>query len=285
VSATVGTLLAETAAVIGSNPTAAPRAEAEILLAHALGLSRAQLWARPEAAVAPAAADAARALARRRAAGEPVAYLVGRRAFWTIELEVGPAALIPRLETELIVEQALALLPASAAACVADLGTGSGAIALALAAERPAWRIVATDASGEALALARRNAARLRLTVDFRQGDWAGALRPGEVFDLVASNPPYVAEGDPHLTEGDLPWEPVAALTAGADGLDAIRQIAPAALTHLHAGGWLLLEHGAQQGPAVRAILARAGFGAIDTLRDLAGLERVTLGRRAGAAP
>lgn len=284
-SDTVGALLAEAAAVIGSNPTAAPRAEAEILLAHTLGLSRAQLWARPEAAVAPAAADTARALMWRRAAGEPVAYLVGCRAFWTIELEVGPAVLIPRPETELLVEQALALLPASATACVADLGTGSGAIALALAAERPRWQIVATDASGEALALARRNAARLRLTVDLRQGDWAGALRPGETFALIASNPPYVAEGDPHLAEGDLPWEPATALTAGADGLDAIRQIASAALAHLHPGGWLLLEHGAQQGPAVRTILAAAGFAGIGTVHDLAGLERVTLGRRAGASP
>jgi release factor glutamine methyltransferase len=284
VSATVGALLADAASLIRANPAAAPRTDAEILLAHVLDLSRTQLWTRPEAVVCPAAADTVLALARRRAAGEPIAYLVGRRAFWSLELEVGPAVLIPRPESELLVEQALDLLPASASAQVADLGTGSGAIALALAAERPAWRIVATDASGEALALARRNAARLGLAVDFRQGDWAGALRPGEAFDLVASNPPYVAEGDPHLAAGDLPWEPMAALAAGADGLDAIRRIAPAAMAHLRAGGWLLLEHGADQGAAVRAILEAAGFGAIGTLRDLAGLERVTRGRRAGAS-
>ena len=279
-SATVGSLLAAATALLARNPAADPRVEAEILLAHVVGTSRARLWARPESAVDAGRAAAFLGLARRRAVGEPVAYLVGWREFWTLDLEVGPAVLIPRPETELIVERALALLPASGAARVADLGTGSGAVALALAAERPDWHVVATDSSVAALTVARRNAERLGLNVELREGDWGGAFRAGETFDLIASNPPYVATGDPHLTEGDLPWEPAAALTAGADGLDAIRRILGAAVAHLAAGGWLLLEHGAEQGPAVRALLAAAGFVAVSTLRDLAGLERVSGGRR-----
>ncbi len=278
-SATIGALLAEVAALVAGNPTAEPRAEAEILIAHVLGVARTRLWARPEEAVAPVAARAALDLAQRRATGEPIAYLVGRRAFWTLELEVGPAVLIPRPETELIVEQALARLPAGPAR-VADLGTGSGAVALALAAERPRWHVVATDSSADALGVARRNAERLGLGVDFRHGDWAQALRPDESFDLIASNPPYVAAGDPHLVDGDLPWEPRTALVAGADGLDAIRGLAPAAFQHLADGGWLLLEHGATQGDAVRGLLARIGLGAVRTMRDLSGLERLTMGRR-----
>ena len=277
---TVGALLREAAARIGANRSAEPRAEAEILLAHVLGRSRAELWARPERGVDADAAAAALALARRRGEGEPVAYLVGHRPFWTLDLEIDPRVLIPRPETELIVECALALLPGAVAVRAADLGTGSGAIALALAAERPAWRIVATDASAIALTVAARNAERLGLRVDFRQGDWTGALLPGEAFDLIASNPPYVAENDPHLAEGDLPWEPIAALTAGVDGLDAIRRIVPGAVARLADDGWLVLEHGADQGPAVRRLLAVEGLGWIETRRDLAGFERVTLGRR-----
>ena len=278
-STTIRALLTEVAVIVAGNPAAEPRAEAEILIAHVLAVARTRLWERPEEAVAPAAALAARDLARRRATGEPIAYLVGRRAFWTLELEVGPAVLIPRPETELVVEQALALLPAGPAR-VADLGTGSGAVALALAAERPRWHVVATDSSADALGVARRNAERLRLGVDFRHGDWTRALRPDESFDLIASNPPYVAAGDPHLVGGDLPWEPRAALVAGADGLDAIRRLAPAAIGHLADGGWLLLEHGATQGDAVRGLLAGIGLHAVRTARDLSGLERLTLGRR-----
>jgi len=280
VSTTVGDLLAESAAGLADRAGAGARAEAEILLAHCLGCDRTALWASPETAVPSAVAAACRALARRRAAGEPVAYLVGHRGFWTLELEVTPAVLIPRPETELLVEQVLAAFPADAPVRLVDLGTGSGAIALAVAAERPCWEILATDAAADALAVARRNAARLGLVaVAFRLGDWAQAFRPGERFSVIVSNPPYVAEGDPHLVEGDLPWEPRAALVAGPDGLDAIRRLVATAPAHLAPGGWLLLEHGADQGAAVRAILAGAGLDAVHTVRDLAGLERVSGGR------
>lgn len=279
-STTVRELLAESAARLAGRAGDGARAEAEILVAHGLGCDRTALWARPEAAVPPATAAACRELVQRRAAGEPVAYLTGRRGFWTLDLEVTPAVLIPRPETELLVEQALAAFPADAPVRLADLGTGSGAIALAVAAERPAWRILATDASPDALAVARRNAARLGLDgVAFRLGDWAGALGPDERFEVVVSNPPYVAAGDPHLGEGDLPWEPRAALVAGPDGLDAVRRLVPAAVPHLAAGGWLLLEHGADQGEAVRTLLARAGLGDVHTVPDLAGLDRVSGGR------
>lgn len=279
-STTVGDLLAESAAGLADRAGAGARAEAEILLAHCLGCDRTALWARPETAVPSAVAAACRALARRRAAGEPVAYLVGHRGFWTLELEVTPAVLIPRPETELLVEQVLAAFPADAPVRLVDLGTGSGAIALAVAAERPCWEILATDAAADALAVARRNAARLGLAaVAFRLGDWTQACRRGERFSVIVSNPPYVAEGDPHLAEGDLPWEPRAALVAGPDGLDAIRRLVAAAPAHLAPGGWLLLEHGADQGAAVRAILAGAGLDAVHTVRDLAGLERVSGGR------
>jgi len=281
VSDTVRALLAEATALLRDRAGADARAEAEILLAHALGRDRTALWAHPEEPVPAATVARARALVRRRADGEPVAYLTGRRGFWTLELEVTPAVLIPRPETELLVELVLELFPADGAIRVADLGTGSGAIALALASERPGWTVVATDASSAALTVARTNGARLGLTgVDFRLGSWADALAPGEAFAAIVSNPPYVAEGDPHLTEGDLPFEPRAALAAGPDGLAAIRALVPAALPHLAPGGWLLLEHGAGQGPAVREVLRQAGLEAVRTVQDLAGLDRVSLGRR-----
>jgi release factor glutamine methyltransferase len=280
VSTTVAALLAEAASRLAARAGADARAEAEILVAHGLGWGRTALWARPQAGVA--AADLARCLAlvARRAAGEPVAYLTGRRGFWTIELEVTPAVLIPRPETELLVELALAWLPEQGPVRVADLGTGSGAVALALASERPDWEILATDASAEALAVARRNAERLGLHgVSFRLGDWTRALHPDERFLAILSNPPYVAEGDPHLAQGDLPWEPRSALVGGPDGLDAIRRLATGAVGHLAPGGRLLVEHGAAQGPAARAILRAAGLAEVQTVRDLAGLERVSSGR------
>ncbi len=279
-STTVGALLAEAASRLAARAGADARAEAEILVAHGLGCGRTALWARPEAGVAAAGLARCIALVARRAAGEPVAYLVGRRGFWTLELEVTPAVLIPRPETERLVELALAWLPAQGPVRVADLGTGSGAVALALATERPAWEILATDASAEALALAHRNAQRLGLDrVSFRLGDWTRALHPDERFLCILSNPPYVAEGDPHLAAGDLPWEPPSALVGGADGLDAIRRIVAGAIRHLAPGGWLLLEHGAAQGAAVRDILRAAGLTEVQTVRDLAGLERVSSGR------
>lgn len=279
-NAAVRDLLAESTARLAGRANGDARAEAAILLAHCLGWDRTALWARPEAAVPPDVTAACRDLVRRRVTGEPVAYLTGRRGFWTLDLEVTPAVLIPRPETELLVELVLEAFPADAPVRVADLGTGSGAIALAVATERPHWRVTATDASPDALEVARRNAARLGLAaVTFRLGDWAQALAPGERFEVVVSNPPYVADGDPHLTQGDLLWEPRAALVGGPDGLDAIRDLVPAAVPHLVPGGRLLVEHGADQGAAVRGILAGSGLRDVRTARDLAGLERASSGR------
>ena len=204
---------------------------------------------------------------------------LSEQGFWTLELEVSPAILIPRPETELLVELALARIPMAAAARIADLGTGSGAIALAIAKERPRAHTVATDASEPALAVARRNAARNRIAnIEFRHGDWLAPLA-GERFDLIASNPPYIADGDPHLGEGDLRFEPPSALSSGRDGLDAIRCIVRDAPLHLRPGGWLLLEHGWAQGAAVRALLAEAGFSEVETAQDLESRDRTSLGR------
>jgi release factor glutamine methyltransferase len=205
---------------------------------------------------------------------------VGARGFWRFDLAVTPDTLIPRPETELLVELALARIALDAPARVADLGTGSGAIALAIASERPRARMVAVDVSGEALEVARGNAAMLGIdNVEFRRGDWLAPL-DGERFDLIASNPPYIAEGDVHLARGDLRFEPHGALASGADGLDAIRVIAATAPKHLRDGGWLLVEHGWEQGPAVRALFEAAGFVDVATERDLEQRDRVTLGRR-----
>ena len=255
--------------------------EAGLLLGHVLGRSQAWLFAHGDAVVPAAAALRFGGLVARRVAGEPVAYLLGRRGFWTLDLAVTPATLVPRPETELLVEEALARLDPSLPLRVADLGTGSGAIALAIASERPRASVVATDRSVAALDVARHNAEAHGLgeRVQFRAGDWFAPLA-GERFDLVASNPPYIAEGDPHLGQGDLRHEPAAALASGRDGLDAIRTIAAAAPAHLVAGGWLLLEHGHDQGPVVRSLLCAAGFDAVATVTDLEGRDRVALGRR-----
>ena len=258
-------------------------AEASLLLGHVLGRDATWLIAHDDAPVPAQEAARFAELVARRVAGEPVAYLVGRRGFWTLDLAVTPDTLVPRPETELLVEQALARLDASRPLRVADLGTGSGAIALAIASERPRVSVVATDRSLAALEVARRNAAShgLDARVEFRAGDWFAPLA-GERFDMVASNPPYIAEGDPHLEQGDLRHEPATALSSGADGLDAIRVIIADAPAHLVPGGWLLLEHGYDQGPAVRALLAAAGFEAVATAVDLEGRDRVGLGRLPG---
>ncbi|SFA70538.1 peptide chain release factor N(5)-glutamine methyltransferase [Azotobacter beijerinckii] len=255
-----------------------PRLDAEWLLAAALGKPASYLRTWPEREVpVEVAARFAADLARRRA-GEPVAYILGRQGFWSLDLEVAPATLIPRPDTELLVETALALLPATPAA-VLDLGTGTGAIALALAAERPAWRLTGVDRIGEAVALAERNRRRLGLgSVEFLQSDWFSAL-DGRRFDLIASNPPYIATDDPHLVLGDVRFEPASALVAGTDGLDDIRRIVAAAPDHLAANGWLLLEHGFGQAGAVRALLAAGGFVEVHSRRDLGGHERISLGR------
>ena len=256
------------------------RREAELLLVHALRQSRAWLYAHAGDPVDSTASAALHSLLQRRAAGEPLAYLTGTRAFWTLDLEVSPAVLIPRSETECLVELALQRLPEDKAMRVADLGTGSGAIALALARERPFAQVLATDTSAAALAVARGNAERLGMdNIGFARGDWCAALGAA-AFDLIVSNPPYIAADDPHLAIGDLRFEPTAALVAGDDGLDAIRIIVRDAIRHLRPDGWLLLEHGWEQGPAVRDLLAAAGFVQIAGERDLEDRERVSLGRR-----
>lgn len=256
--------------------------DAEFLLAHVLDKPRGWLFAHADEPLAAATAAAFETLVQRRHAGEPVAYLTGRRGFWRFDLAVSPATLIPRPETERLVELALERLPAGRPLRLADLGTGSGAIALALAQERPLARVVATDASTDALAVARANALALQLgNVEFRVGDWCAPLA-GERFDLVASNPPYIAAGDPHLGEGDLRFEPASALSSGADGLDALRTITACAPARLVGNGWLLVEHGWDQGAAVRALFAANGFIDVHTARDLEERERVTLGRWPG---
>lgn len=257
------------------------RRESELLLGHALQRERAWMFAHAGDAVDEAQRARYADLVAARARGVPVAQLLGRWGFWTIDLRVTSDTLIPRAETELLVEAALARLPQARTAHVADLGTGSGAIALALAHSCPTARIVATDASAAALAVARDNAVENESNnVEFRLGDWYAPLA-AERFDLLLSNPPYIAQDDPHLAQGDLRFEPRAALASGSDGLDAIRVLAADAPRHLRPGGWLLVEHGFEQGAAVRALFAGAGLTAVETLRDLEGRERVTLGQRA----
>lgn len=252
--------------------------DAAILLTEVLGVSRAWLVAHGSDPIDPLAAARFERLVARRVAGEPIAYLIGRRGFHALELDVGPAVLIPRPETELLVELALARIPDDRAVDVADLGTGSGAIALAIAAARPCARLLASDASAAALAIARGNAQRLGLAnVAFVEGSWWAPL-VGRRFDLIVSNPPYIALDDPHLDAGDLRFEPRSALVAGADGLDDLRLIAAGAPAHLKPGGVLLVEHGHAQGEAVRALFRAAGFEAVMTHRDLEGRERVTEG-------
>lgn len=255
-----------------------PRADAEILLAHVLGRPRSYLVAWPEQALAPEAWAAFQRLVARRAEGMPVAYLTGTRGFFGLELAVTDAVLIPRPETELLVEAALERLPHGPCA-LADLGTGSGAIALAIASVRPEARVVAVDASPRALAVARANAERLGLrNVELRQGDWCQGLGD-ERFDMIVSNPPYIRAGDPHLGQGDVRFEPAMALASGPEGLDAIRAILACAPAHLKSGGWLLFEHGYDQAEAVAGLMREAGFSGVQTLADLLGHGRVTLGR------
>ena len=257
--------------------------DAKVLLAHLLGKDRAWLAAHGDAMLTEEQAAAFQALALRRHRGEPVAYLTGVREFWGLPLAVTRAVLIPRPETETLVELALARLPEDRDVRMLDLGTGSGAIAIAVASERPRAAILATDVIPDALALARDNARRVGAgNVDFVLSDWYEHVPlewRGAPFDLIASNPPYVAAGDPHLDDGDLRFEPVAALAAGRDGLDAIRRIVAGARERLAQAGTLVVEHGYDQSEAVRALFAAAGFGDIVTARDLAGIPRVVAGR------
>jgi release factor glutamine methyltransferase len=254
------------------------RVDAEVLLAYALSKSRSWLIAHADDALSAEHASAYTVLVEQREAGEPVAYITGRRGFWSLDLEVTPATLIPRPETELLVELALERLPVDAASSVLDLGTGTGAIALAIARERPRAQVIATDASAEALAVAQRNAERHGIrNVSFAHGDWFAPL--GEQrFDVIVSNPPYIESHDPHLNQGDLRFEPMSALASGADGLDDIRRIIVDAGRHLAADGWLLFEHGWNQGDAVRMLLRSASFVKVSTTRDLEQRDRVTAG-------
>jgi release factor glutamine methyltransferase len=257
---------------------AIPRRDAEILLAAAANLTRTQLISR---AHEPPAADVIARfedLCRRRAAGEPVAYLLGRREFWSLQFDVDRSVLVPRPETELLVERTLELVTA-AAAQVADLGTGSGAIAIALATERPRWRVTASDSAAGALAMARRNGDRLAPDrVEWLLNEAAGWFAPlaGRRFDAIVSNPPYIAADDPVLSGDGLRFEPRGALTPGGDGFGALATLIDGAPAHLAPGGWLLLEHGADQATAVRAALVARGFTSVTSHRDLAGHERTT---------
>jgi release factor glutamine methyltransferase len=259
--------------------------DARLLLQHVLGISHAALIAHDERELAEDERRRFLALAARRAAGEPVAYLLGWREFYGRHFAVNPAVLIPRPETELLVDQALQRLPPDARIEVLDLGTGSGNIALTLALERPRCAVTAVDASASALAIALENARALRAgNAEFRQGDWYGPVA-GRSFDLIVSNPPYVADTDPHLGRGDLRFEPPAALRAGPDGLAAIRQIVALASEYLRPNGWLLFEHGYDQAHACRCLLAEAGFVDVTTASDLAELPRVSGGRKARRRP
>jgi len=271
-------LLAMAREKLADSPSA--RFDAEILLAHVLESKRSFLYANPELELPYSRSEAFKKLVRQRAAGHPVAYLVESAGFWSLTLKVTPAVLIPRPDTECLVEAALAKIPPSADWRIADLGTGSGAIALAIASERPKCEVHATDISQACIDIARENAARLGLhDIHLHLGSWLEPLR-GK-FHVIVSNPPYIDAHDPHLGEGDLRFEPRQALTPGADGMSAIREISRNAAAMLAGGGWLMFEHGWQQAAATAEVMKSAGFEAIETAWDLQGHERVTMGRAA----
>ena len=275
-------LVGARAALVATSETA--RLDAEILLAQVLGRGRAQLLAHPGA---PLDSDSARrfeTLVERRRGGEPIAYLTGRREFWSFDLVVDSNTLIPRPETEHLVEAVLGVVSPDDGAKIADIGTGAGAIALALAHERPRAFVLGSDRSPAAIAVARANAARLRVdNVSFIVADACATLARNRC-SVIVSNPPYLAESEPHLTTGDVRFEPREALVSGPRGLTMLETLAREGPARLVRGGWLVLEHGHEQGPAVRTLFSLAGLGSIETVRDLAGKERVTLGRRADEA-
>jgi len=257
----------------------APALESSVLLAHVLGMTRTQLRTRPEQTLRTDQQQAFFDLIARRKAGEPVAYLIGHREFWSLDLIVNEHTLIPRPETELLVELALARIPRDKEFHVLDLGTGSGAIALAIASERPNCHITASDRSPQALAVARANANRLNIAnMSFREGSWLSPFST-ERFDIIVANPPYVAEHDPHLDEGDLPAEPRSALVAGPTGLEMIGAIIDGAKRHMREEAWLLMEHGYNQADMVTRLLHDAAYRQIQTWRDTAGIERVSGGQ------
>ena len=252
--------------------------DCELLLCHCLGKDRAYLYAWPEREVESTIENKFHELLKRRANGEPIAYLIGQREFWSLPLRVNNSTLIPRPDTERLVEVALAL-PLQENASVLDLGTGTGAIALALASENPQWHVLGVDVAEEVMQLAQQNARDLDIgNAQFLQSNWFENILPQQ-FDLIVSNPPYIADNDPHLLQGDVRFEPRRALVATQNGLAAIGEIANAAANYLRVGGWLLFEHGCAQAPAVRTLLSQLNYSDVSTWNDLSGKERVTGGR------
>jgi len=261
-------------------PEGEPKLEAEVLLSFSLHKQRSYLYTWPDKPLEPQQLSQFSDLVTRRIQGEPIAYITGQREFWSLDLKITPDTLIPRPDTELLVELALELIPANHSFIIADLGTGSGAIAAAIASERPACKVFATDISAPALKAAKDNFKQLHLTnIHSGKGAWCSALPQNQQFNLIVSNPPYIPDSDPHLAQGDLPWEPQNALASGTDGLDDIRCIIEQSPNHLTTDGWLLLEHGYDQGAEVRGLLKARGFKQISTQQDLAGQDRVSKGQ------
>jgi len=275
---TVSRLLQRASALQNTSDTA--QLDCEILLCHLLAVDRSWLRTWPDAQVSPQQVEQFEVLLESRIQGTPIAHLIGSRGFWTLDLKVTPDTLIPRPETEHLVEKALALhLPANSH--VLDLGTGTGAIALALATERPDWQLTAVDCQPEVLAVARHNCQRHQLTnVEITESNWFSTLATQSAkFDLIVSNPPYIHSDDPHLQQGDLRFEPIAALVSGVEGLEDLRTIVDQSRDYLNPKGWLLVEHGYQQGPAVRELFTAAGFTEVSTQRDYNQLDRITFGQ------
>ena len=273
----ISELLTEATGLL-ENSSDSARLDAEILLCHLLQKDRAYLLTWPEKELDSLTVETYQQLIQRRLAGEPIAYITGQREFWSLNLSVNQHTLIPRPETELLVEHILELYPANSRIKLADLGTGSGAIALALASERPEWQIIATDQSAEAINIAEQNATQLKLNnIEFRQGSWFQPLT-GELFDIIVSNPPYIADNDEHLRQGDVRFEPRSALSSGADGLDDIRQIADQARQYLHSAGLLIVEHGYDQQQEIQQIFNSLGYKQTLQLEDIAKKPRITLG-------
>jgi release factor glutamine methyltransferase len=274
-------LLGRAAERLSEAGSASPRLDAEVLLGHVLGVDRTWLYTWGDRSVSGFERARFEALVAARAEGHPVAYLIGQREFWGLALATSPHTLIPRPDTETLVEVALELASAAEGRLL-DLGTGTGAIALAFASERPGWQVTGIDRIGEAVALAATNAERLNIAnVRFLVSDWFSALA-NDCFDLIVANPPYIAESDPHLMLGDVRFEPLSALVAGEDGLDDLRRLVESALPYLRPGGWLAMEHGHDQAERVRQLLQAAGYLDIASHHDLSGQQRVTLGRLAG---
>jgi release factor glutamine methyltransferase len=264
---------------------ALPRLELSILLAHALGMTRTALLSHVDRGVTADSANRFRQLVERRSIGEPIAYLVGSREFYSLDFTVTSDVLIPRPETELLLDAVLATVDSSDAGCpILDLGTGSGAIAVAIGHSRPGAKIVATDISGAALRIAEANARRHGVALELIQSDWYESLGSRR-FEVIASNPPYVAAGDAHLESGDVRFEPKGALVGGLDGFASIRKVIAGARRHLNEGGRLLFEHGYDQGEGARCLLEDAGFVEVATLRDMSGHERVCTGRNPAGGP